>query len=94
MFPIDSENVTFDVWFMLLGFQVKFCAKKKNYKHRDWIRCSLYYFEGISYPKRPANLVSVFGMSKSELSPISLNKYAFNFFSCPIFALLHVMYKI
>lgn len=32
MFPIDSENVTFDVWFILLGFQVKFCAKKKNIK--------------------------------------------------------------
>lgn len=30
MFPIDSENVTFDVWFILLGFQVKFCAKKKK----------------------------------------------------------------
>lgn len=30
MFPIDSENVTFDVWFMLLGFQIKFCAKKKK----------------------------------------------------------------
>lgn len=29
MFRIDSENVTFDVWFILLGFQVKFCAKKK-----------------------------------------------------------------